>query len=176
MNIITIDQDGDRKIIFDKPGKYLVFLNGVSGEFVFEILVPSVDLEIKGKYLGKSKEEFNVRTIQLHKAPNSTSNLLIKGVFDEKSTFAYRGLVRIEKDCNGSHAYQKNQNILLSDFAKVTSEPDLEILSPDVFCTHGSTTGGVSDDALYYMRSRGLVKEDATKLFIEGFLHDVNLS
>ncbi len=94
-------------------------------------------------------------------------------MFESASQFAYKGLVRIDLNCNGSHAYQKNQNLLLSNNAKVSSEPDLEIMSPDVFCTHGSTTGGIPSDQINYMRSRGLTELDALHMYKKGFLGDV---
>ena len=173
-NRILINKDGDRKLSFDKEGNYVVVLDNVSGEFRFEIEVANVDLRILGIYKGVKNDVYTVHTVQHHKAPNSSSDLLIKGVFDDDSAFNYRGLVRIESCCNGSHAYQKNQNLILSSKARVTSEPDLEILSPDVFCTHGSTTGGINKEVLYYMQSRGLKIIDAKKAYVEGFLHDVS--
>ena len=173
MKKIHINKNGDRKLVFSKSDNYVVVLNNVSGEFKFEITAEKVDLKIFGIYKGTRDSVYSVKTIQHHKAPNSQSDLLIKGVFDDESVFNYRGLVRIEENCNGSHAYQKNQNLLLSSKARVTSEPDLEILSPDVFCTHGSTTGGINKDSIYYMQSRGVAVREAKKAYIEGFLSNI---
>lgn len=172
-NAIVISKSGDKKLSFGKAGKYVVLLDNASGVFTFDIETAGVKLDIFGVYIGKNIEKYQVHTIQHHKAPNTWSNLLIKGVFEGLSQFAYRGLVRIDPDCNGSHAYQKNQNLLLSRNAKVSSEPDLEILSPDVFCTHGSTTGGIPSDQIYYMQSRGLVEHEAVDMYKNGFLGDV---
>lgn len=173
MKKIHINKNGNRKLLFSKSDIYVVVLDNVSGEFKFEITAENVDLKIFGIYKGIKNNVYSIKTIQHHKAPNSRSDLLIKGVFDDESTFNYHGLVRIDKNCNGSHAYQKNQNLLLSSRAKVTSEPDLEILSPDVFCTHGSTTGGVNKDSIYYMQSRGISQVEAKKAYVTGFLSNV---
>lgn len=172
-NKIHITESGDRKITFDTPGDHLVFLDNVSGTFVFDIVTPAVHLEIFGAYSALGKKSILLKTIQSHQAPDTWSNLLIKGVFEDESVFDYKGLVKIEKNCNGSHAYQKNQNLLLSHKARVSSEPDLEILSPDVFCTHGSTTGGMNKDHLYYLQSRGISETESRIAYIDGFLRDV---
>ncbi len=170
---IIITKSGDRKFTFSKSGDYAVVLDNVSGEFIFEIETSGVNLNIYGICRGNGEDKYAIRTVQHHKAKDSWSNLIIKGVFDGNSQFDYRGLIRIEEDCNGSHAYQKNQNLLLSPLAKVTSEPDLEILSPDVFCTHGSSTGGINKESLYFIRSRGIPEGEARKLMVDGFLQDV---
>lgn len=160
-------------MFFKRRGEYVVFLDNVSGEFSFEILASGVHLNIFGIYVGKQKNKFNLHTIQHHAAPNSTSNLLIKSVLYGESGFNYHGLIRIDADCNGSHAYQKNQNLILSNKAQVLSEPDLEILSNEVFCTHGSTTGKPSPDQLYYLQTRGLSPKIAQETYVNGFLDDV---
>ena len=78
-----------------------------SGDFDFEIKSSGVDLNIYGLFVGKKTDYFQLKTNQYHIAPNSTSNLLIKGVFDDKSKFIYQGLIKIEKSGQKSHAYQK---------------------------------------------------------------------
>lgn len=172
-NKVIITENGDKKFVFSKSGDYAVVLDNVSGEFVFEIEIPGVKLDIYGIYRGNGNDKYEVRTVQHHKSADSRSNLTIKGVFDGNSQFDYKGLIRIEENCKGSHAYQKNQNLLLSPKSKVTSEPDLEILSPDVFCTHGSSTGGINKESLYYITSRGIPQKKARKLIVDGFLQDV---
>ena len=80
-------------------------------------------------FVGKKADDFQLKTNQYHIAPNSTSNLLIKGVFDDKSQFIYQGLIKIEKSGQKSHAYQKNKNLILSEKVYVDSRPFLEILA-----------------------------------------------
>lgn len=168
-----IKTGGDRTFSFEREGKYVVFLDSASGVFTFEIKASGVDLNIIGIYEGHNSDMYNLHTIQHHKAPNSTSNLLIKSVLNDESHFNYHGLIRIDEDCNGSHAYQKNQNLILSDKAVVKSEPDLEILSNEVFCTHGSTTGKPNEEQLYYLQTRGLSPKNAREIFVKGFLDEV---
>jgi len=168
-----IQTSGDRTFLFEREGKYVVFLDNVSGVFSFEIAASGVELDIFGIYTGDKRARNNLHTIQHHKAPNSTSNLLIKSVLCDEAHFNYHGLIRIDANCNGSHAYQKNQNLILSSKAVVKSEPDLEILSNEVFCTHGSTTGKPNDEQMYYLQTRGLPLKKAQEVYVRGFLDEV---
>lgn len=157
---------------FDKPGDYMVFFHNLSGKFIFELAHKGVNVDIVAIFTGKNAEEYKVETIQHHQVGDSTSNLLIKGVFEDKSKFDYAGLIRIEKDGQQSHAYQKNQNLILSPGVFVQSKPNLEILANDVFCTHGSTTGKLSEEQLFYVQSRGLNREQSQKLLVKGFIEE----
>src|SRR3989344_7446114 len=162
-----------KKFNFNKPGKYIVFFHNLSGELIFNINAKGVDLDIYGLYTGKDQDKFIVKTQQRHVAPSARSNLLIKGVFDDTSSFHYEGLIKIEKKAQQSHAYQKNQNIILSDGVFVRSEPFLEILTNEVFCTHGSTTGKLSRDQIYYLMSRGITKSQSERFLLKGFLQEI---
>lgn len=173
LKFINLNKVKRKELIFDKPGNYRVVFKNLSGRLHFKITSENVNLEIYGLYIGKKIDEFKVYTIQHHIAPNSTSNLLIKGVFYDKAKFFYRGLARIEKKAQKSHAYQKNQNLVLSDDVDIDTRPYLEILANDVFCTHGSTTGFLDKDQMFYLKSRGLSQSQAKNLLIEGFIKDV---
>ncbi len=170
---INLNVTRQEKLVFDKPGKYIVYLHNLSGSFTVELTAPNVNVDIFGLFTGKKSEQFNIATVQHHKAPATTSNLFIKGVFDNDSKFNYQGLIRIEKRAQKSHAYQKNQNLILSPNVNVESKPFLEILANDVFCTHGSTTGQLNEEELFYAKSRGLSSEESKKLLIAGFIGDI---
>lgn len=163
----------EKKMIFNKPGDYLVYFENLSGKLVFDITTSGVKLNIYGLYIGKNRSEFKIYTFQNHQAPDSTSNLLIKGVFYDSSIFYYRGLIRIEKNAQKSYAYQKNQNLLMSENCFIDSKPYLEILANDVFCTHGSTTGRLDKEQIFYTKSRGLNKKETEKLLVEGFINEI---
>lgn len=170
---IHLKKDSEKHIVFKKSGKYIVFFHNLSGEVVFDIQERGVDLDIYGMYTGHKNDSFKVRTIQHHRVPGSQSNLLIKGVFDEKSAFHYEGMIRIEKVAQGSHAYQKNQNLLLSPYVFVSSKPDLEILANDVYCTHGSTTGKLNRQELFYIQTRGVEKKKSEYMMVGGFIESM---
>lgn len=170
---INLNDTFQEHVVFDQPGKYLVFLHNLSGKFTFDMAASGVEVDIFGLFTGKNSDQFKIETIQHHRAPKTTSNLFIKGVFDEQSKFNYQGLIRIEKEGQQSHAYQKNQNLILSPDVFVESKPYLEILANDVFCTHGSTTGKLNKDDQYYLQTRGINKKNVQKLLVEGFVNEV---
>ena len=173
MKFFNLNQTKQSRLTFDKPGDYTVFFYNLSGEFDFKIISSGVNLDIFGLFVGKKSDNFELKTNQYHIAPGSTSNLLIKGVFDDNSKFIYQGLIKIEKSGQKSHAYQKNKNLILSPGVFVDSRPFLEILANDVFCTHGSTTGKINEESLFYLKSRGLNQSKAEKLYVSGFIQEI---
>jgi Fe-S cluster assembly protein SufD len=173
MKLINLNENKEESLVFDKAGQYVVFFHNLSGKFTVELVAEGVEVDIFGLFTGKNADQYKIETIQHHKAPGATSNLFIKGVFDDESKFDYKGLIRIEKEGQQSHAYQKNQNLILSPNTFVESKPFLEILANDVFCTHGSTTGKLNKDQLYYIQTRGVDEKAARELLVKGFADEV---
>ncbi len=170
---IDLTETKKEHIVLDKPGDYVVFFHNLSGKFTVDLAAKGVNVDIFGLYTGKKADQFHIETVQHHRASQSTSNLLIKGVFEDESKFYYQGLIRIEKSGQQSHAYQKNQNLILSPNTFIESKPYLEILANDVFCTHGSTTGKLNKEQLFYAKSRGLSDQQAQQLLIDGFINEM---
>jgi Fe-S cluster assembly protein SufD len=112
-------------------------------------------------------------TYQLHLAPDTTSDFAFKGVLRDTASAVWRGMIRVEKDAQGTNAYQENRNLLLSTTAHADSIPGLEILANDVRCTHGATLGQVDKEQLFYLMSRGLPHPEAERLIVRGFFQDV---
>lgn len=108
-----------------------------------------------------------------HAMPNCTSNQLFKGVLDDFSTGAFNGRIHVSMGAQGTRAYQRNNSILLTDDAKMDTKPQLEIYADDVKCSHGATVGQLDDEALFYLRSRGIPKDEARLMLMFGFAHDV---
>jgi Fe-S cluster assembly protein SufD len=108
-----------------------------------------------------------------HAAPNCTSNQLFKGVLDDMSTGAFNGRIFVKPDAQGTVAYQRNNNILMTDDAKMDTKPQLEIYADDVKCSHGATIGQIDENALFYLRSRGIDKREARLMLMFGFAHEV---
>ncbi len=108
-----------------------------------------------------------------HASPNCTSNQLFKGVLDNVATGVFNGRIYVHKDAQGTSAYQKNNNILLTDDAKMDSKPQLEIYADNVKCSHGATVGQLDNDALFYLQSRGISKREARLMLMFGFAHEV---
>ena len=115
--------------------------------------------------------EIDQRTLQDHMAPNATSDLLYLNALDEKARTVFAGLIKVQPAAHGTDAYQKVRNLILSDEADPNSMPGLEILNDDVRCTHGATNGPVSEEELFYMQARGISREAASRLIVNGFFN-----
>ncbi|MGB1730249.1 MAG: SufD family Fe-S cluster assembly protein, partial [Crocinitomicaceae bacterium] len=96
-----------------------------------------------------------------------------KGVIDDTATNVFNGKVFVRKDAQKINAFQSNANILLSETGSVNSKPELEIYADDVKCSHGSTTGQLDEEAVFYLRSRGLSEKAAKELLVKAFLGEV---
>lgn len=126
-----------------------------------------------GAYQPTGKEHIDNHTIIDHIKANCESNEHYKGTVGDKATGVFNGKVFVRKDAQKINAFQSNNNILLSDDATMNSKPELEIYADDVKCSHGSTSGQLDEEAIFYLQSRGLSKESATALLIGAFLGEV---
>ena len=118
----------------------------------------------------KGSQAFDHRTLQEHQSPNTTSNLLYKQAIDDCAQTIFSGLIRVNPKAHQTDAYQTARNLLLSDGAEAHSMPGLEILANDVKCSHGSTSSHISEDELFYLRSRGIRPQAAKHIITTGFL------
>ena len=128
------------------------------------------ETNLNGVYLGKDQMHIDNHSVVHHKVPNCESNELYKGVMDDKSTAVFNGKVFVRKDAQKINAFQSNGNVLLSDSATVNSKPELEIYADDVKCSHGSTTGQLDEEAVFYLRARGISEASARKLMVSAFI------
>lgn len=129
--------------------------------------------EMNGAYLGTEKQHLDNHTLIDQMDSNCISSETYKGVMDDKSVGVFNGKVIVRQDAQNIEAYQSNGNVLLSDNSTVNSKPELEIYADDVRCSHGSTIGQIDEDALFYLRSRGISKDKAKKLMVAAFIGDV---
>jgi len=113
--------------------------------------------------------KIQVKTLQHHIAPHTMSNLCVKSVDCESTSFDYYGSIRVEKTAQRTDAYQRNENLVLTNDCHIDSQPALEILANDVRCTHGATITRIDPDQLYYLHTRGIEKPQAEALIMEGF-------
>ena len=124
---------------------------------------------VTGVYFADGSQHLDFDTYQEHAAPRTTSDFLFRGVLREQATTVWRGMIRVEKEAQGTDAYQENRNLLLSRQAHANSIPGLEIMANDVRCSHGATVGQVDREQLFYLMSRGLSESDAERLIVSGF-------
>jgi Fe-S cluster assembly protein SufD len=129
--------------------------------------------EMQAVYFGEGSQMHDMRTLQDHVAPRTTSNLLFKGVVQGTSHAVYSGLIHIGKEAAGVDAFQTNRNIKLSDGAWAESVPNLEIENNDVRCSHASAVGPVDEEQRFYLESRGVRPAAAERLIVLGFFEEV---
>jgi Fe-S cluster assembly protein SufD len=135
---------------------------------------PGSTADLKGLFFGTGDQAFDFRTLQDHVGPHTTSDLLFKGALRDRAKSVYVGVVRVEPEARGSSSNQANRNLLLSEKAKATSEPILEILNNDILrCSHGATVGPVDPEHLFYLESRGIPHPVAERMLVQGFLGEV---
>ena len=126
-----------------------------------------------GLFLADQDQHVDNFTWVNHTRPNCLSNQLYKGILDDKATGAFNGRIHVWQDAQKTLAYQKNNNILLTDTATMNSKPQLEIYADDVKCSHGATVGQLDEDALFYLRSRGIPEKESRLLMMYAFANDV---
>ena len=169
---------GDQRARLDKDSRLRLFNVTLGGRFSKTRVEASLvghgaDAELKAIYLASGEQFFDFHTLQDHQVGKTRSDLLFKGALQDVARTVYAGLIRIEKGAARSDAYQANRNLVLSDHAKATSIPMLEIDNNDVRCTHGATVGPVDPQHLFYLRSRGIPEATAKRMIVQGFFGDV---
>ena len=131
------------------------------------------ETHLYGLYLAAGQQLVDNHTLVDHQKPSCFSNELYKGVLLEQSTGVFNGKVYVHKDAQKTNAFQQNNNLVISKKATIDSKPELEIFADDVKCSHGSTVGQFSEDAVFYLRARGIGEETAKALLIAAFAFDV---
>lgn len=126
-----------------------------------------------GLFIIDKNQHVDSFTVIEHASPGCTSNQHYKGVLDDTSTGAFNGKIHVHPDAQKTEAFQTNNNILLTDTAKMSSKPQLEIYADDVKCSHGATVGQLDEDALFYLQSRGIPKDESRLMLMDAFAHDV---
>ncbi len=128
---------------------------------------------LNGAYAPINGEHIDNHTRVDHIQPNCMSSEIYKGVLNDKSTGVFNGKVIVHVDAQKIEAYQKNNNVLISDNATMNAKPELEIFADDVKCSHGTTTGQFDEEAIFYLQARGISKKTAKEMLIEAFMDEV---
>jgi Fe-S cluster assembly protein SufD len=131
---------------------------------------PGANAKVTGVYAGRGRQHLDFDTTQEHAAPNTTSDLAFRGILAGRSTAVWRGMIKVDPGAQQTDAFQESRNLLLSKRAHADAIPGLEILANDVRCTHAAAIAQIDRDQLFYLMSRGLPREAATRLVIDGFL------
>jgi len=134
---------------------------------------PECEAHLSGYYHPGNGQTFDNHTLVDHRHPRCNSNELYKGVIGAGGHAVFNGKVFVRKDAQKTNAYQNNRNILLSDDAMVNTKPQLEIYADDVKCSHGSSTGYLDPEQLFYLRSRGISREVAKRLLLKAYAGEI---
>ena len=128
---------------------------------------------LNGLYIADDSQLIDNHTAVFHSKPNCNSNQLYKGIIGGKAHGVFNGKIFVAKDAQKTNAFQSNKNILISNDAVINAKPQLEIYADDVKCSHGATTGQLDDDALFYLRARGIGETDAKALLNFAFAGEI---
>ncbi|MBI2650554.1 Fe-S cluster assembly protein SufD [Candidatus Woesearchaeota archaeon] len=126
-----------------------------------------------GIFLGRGKEHIDFTTNMHHNTPNTTNEVLVDGILKDESSSVYRGLIRIPKEGQKTYSYLENHILKLGDKTLANSIPSLKIDANDVKASHGATVGQIDEEHLFYLMSRGLSREEAERLIVEGFFEPI---
>ena len=142
-------------------------------DVAIDLVGEGAEVTLKGLYLSGGDERVNFRILMHHRAGGCISHQLFNGIAGGSSRVTFDGRIIVAPDAQQTEAYQENHNIVLSDNARVETTPQLEIYADDVKCSHGATVGRLDEEALFYMRTRGVPEAEARVLQMLSFLSPV---
>lgn len=138
-----------------------------------QLLGPGASSEMLGVYFGTGGQHVDFHTLQEHRAPSTSSDLLYRGAVKDTARAVFSGLIRVDPGAQKTNAFQANRNLILSQGARSDSIPMLEIMANDLRCTHGSATSHLDDEQVFYLMSRGIPRKRAAFMIVEGFFADI---
>lgn len=141
--------------------------------FSYQLIGEGSTCESIGFYQSQHKQKFRVDSHIHHRGSHTNSRQLYKGIAKDQSHAIFNGMIMVAPGLKEICAHQKNDNLLLSPQAQIDTRPELEIYSEDVRCSHGATVGQLDEDALFYLRSRGVDEVAARDLLMDGFTNEV---
>ena len=167
-NYFTLKKDSVLKI--DALNKESIF----NKEFIeVDLDETGCDVNISILNLGKKNDHLDNNILINHNAESCTSFQHVRNILDNDSSAVFNGKVIVSEGAQKTDSNQSNKNLLLSDTSNAYSNPQLEIYADDVSCGHGSTTGALNEDSIFYLRARGIKKSDAIKILIKAFAKEV---
>lgn len=132
-----------------------------------------IETQLNGLYITNGNQVVDNHTLVDHRKPNCNSTELYKGIIEDKSSATFNGKIYVRKDAQKTNAFQSNKNILLSDDGTINTKPQLEIYADDVKCSHGTSTGKLDEDKIFYLRARGISEASAKKLLMHAFASEI---
>lgn len=169
---------GHQKALVDKDGS-IQWTVGALGSRLSKInqhvalIGEGASSQVNGVMFTENKQHLSYHTLQHHQAPCCTSDFLYKTALQDASRTVWRGMIKVDKVAQRTDGYQRNDNLLMSSKARADSIPGLEIEADDVRCTHGSTSGKVDEELVFYAQARGFTRKEAIRLIVTGFFQQV---
>lgn len=170
MRFIDISTDTKSLYTLTENEQVVFFMWNRDGEITFELRGAGAEAHVFAFFTGKNDDQKILTINQKHLSPRTASHVLVKSILNDQASFAYQGTIHISKDAPLSDASQENRNLLLSEKARASSAPTLEILNNDVRCHHAATTSPLNREQLFFAETRGLSRTQAEELLIRGFL------
>ncbi len=137
------------------------------------VLAEGADCTLNGLYMVGGSQHVDTRTSIDHAMPHGTSHELYKGILDGQSSAVFNGKIIVRQDAQKTDAKQTNKNLVLSEGSTLNTKPELQIFADDVRCTHGATIGQLDEEAAFYLRSRGIGREQAREILIHAFASEI---
>jgi Fe-S cluster assembly protein SufD len=131
------------------------------------------ECQVNGVMFTEGTQHLSYHTLQHHRAPHGRSDFLYKAALQDRSRTVWRGMIKVDPGAQKTDGYQRNDNLLLSGNARADSIPGLEIEADDVRCTHGSTSGRVDEELIFYAQCRGFTRKEAIRAIVTGFFQQI---
>lgn len=143
-------------------------------DLIIKLIEQGAECTVKGFYnLNEDQQLMDHHVYIEHAAPHTKSNMDFRGIAAKQSRAVFNGKVKVQKQAKKTRAHQVNHNLILSPLAEVDTKPDLEVYADDVQCSHGATVGQLDEEALFYLRSRGIAAAEAEEILLQGFIEQV---
>lgn len=167
---IYVDQHEGSNVLIDG----ITLTNGFTrNNYHVEVNGEHAETHLLGMTIASGEQHVDSHTFISHNAPRCTSNEMFKYVLNDNAVGAFAGKILVQPGCPRVEAYQGNRNLCSAPTAKMYTKPQLEIYTDDVMCSHGSAIGQLDEEALFYMRTRGIGIDEARRLLMQAFVADV---
>ena len=169
MELIFKNENKDEKFSVPEDERLCIYSFNSQNNLTVELCGEGASFEYRSLCLSSVEQKVHV----LHKAPNTKSFLFVRHILDDDSKAVFKGIVEVEKNAKNTDSKQLVNSILLSPDAKASSMPELKIYCDEVECSHGNTCGGLDEDSLFYLQSRGMSAAEAEKILLNAFAEEV---
>lgn len=163
------------KLFKIKAGSRVVKISE-SGKYRVDLLGEGTHVDVLGVFRGRGRDEIEIEIEVVHKAKNTSANTHIRGVVGDQAQARVVGMIRVLPKAQKTNSFLAEKVLLLSDGARAEVVPNLEIEADDVKCSHAATVGKIDEEQMFYLMSRGLSRETAEAMIVEGFLAPVALA